>query len=352
MADTTLTFIQNTARRITKKITEAALTTDQLNQYINYFLLYKMPEHLKLKDLREVFTFYTQPGVDTYQTITDPGKATDPFYQFKQRYTNIYQPIYFAGVPGALFTNRESFYAYWPETNLITNLNLSADGINTIFSGTATPVSMLQGSVSFTAVDALGNSIILVDYPQNESPVTAVTPTPIIGALGPVNQPQLLSNPITDSPFGYVNYITGEYLLEFPTPPAALAPIYLDNFPYTPGIPTSMLFFDNIFTLRPVPDRIYTCQFTVDRLPTELLASDQSPDIFQWAEYIALGASLLIFRDSMDMNSMSLLQPEFDKVEMLVQRPTICEAVQAATFSYYKQRRRSYGWWPFGTWPY
>ena len=337
MVDTSLFFIQSTARKISRRVTEAALTTTQLNQYINYFMLYKLPESLKLKDLRKVFEFYTTPNVDTYQTETsDP---LNPFFDFKNKFTNVLQPIYFAGVQGSFYINRDQFYSYWPQTNLISNLNQSGDGVTTVYTGTASPVPMLPNSVSITSLDVMGNSIVLIDYPQPT--------TPLIGALGIVGQPQLLP-----SPYGQINYITGDYSLNFPTPPAAQAQIFIENFIYQPGLPTSMLLFDNIITIRPVPDKTYTVQMTVDALPTELLAEDQSPDIKQWAEYIALGTAMLIFRDNMDFNSINMLQPEFDKVEMLVQRPTICQAVESATFSYYKQRRRSYGWWPFGTWPY
>jgi len=320
---------------ITRKVTEAQLTTTQLDQRINYFMLYKMPESLKLKDLRKVFTFYTQPGVDQYQTTTtDP---LDPFYEFKNKYVNILQPVYFAGLQGGFFTDRTQFFSYWPQTNQITNINQSGDGVTTVFTGTVTPVPMLQGSVSFTSLDVVGESIILTDNPV----------TPLVGALGPVNDPQLIP-----SPYGQINYTTGAFSLNFPTPPAAQAPIYIENIVYMPGLPVSMLLFDNIITIRPVPDKTYTCQLTVDALPTELLASDQSPDLRQWAEYIALGTAMLIFRDNMDFNSINMLQPEFDKVEMMVQRPTICQAVEGATYSYYKQRRRSWGWWPFGNTPY
>lgn len=336
MVNTTLQFIRSTARMISRRVTEAQLTTEQLDQRINYFMLYKMPESLKLKDLRKVFTFYTQPGVDTYQTTTT--NPLDPFYQFKNKYTNILQPVYFAGLLGGFYTDRNQFFSYWPQVNQITNINQSGDGATTTYTGTVTPVPMLQSSVSFTSVNSVGLSIILVDYPNPTSPA--------IGFLGPVNDPQTSA-----VPYGQINYLTGAFSLNFPTPPAAEAPIYIENIIYSAGVPTSMLLFDNILTIRPVPNNTYTCQMTVDALPTELLEADESPDIHQWAEYIALGTALLIFRDNMDFNSINLLQPEFDKVEMLVQRPTICQAVEGATFSYYKQRRRGFGWFPFGMYP-
>ena len=70
-AQSTLLQIQQKVRLITRKPSEQQLTTDQLNQYINTFIMYYFPQHLKLYNLRKTFKFYTQPNVDYYPVTTD-----------------------------------------------------------------------------------------------------------------------------------------------------------------------------------------------------------------------------------------------------------------------------------------
>ena len=76
----TLSQIQTKVRRLTRSVSENQLATADLNNYINTFVLYDFPEHLRLLNLKTVLTFYTQPFVDTYTNNTsDP---TNPLYNF------------------------------------------------------------------------------------------------------------------------------------------------------------------------------------------------------------------------------------------------------------------------------
>jgi hypothetical protein len=66
-------------------------------------------------------------------------------------------------------------------------------------------------------------------------------------------------------------------------------------------------------------------QMEVYMRPTELLQTDQSPQLEEWWQYISYGTAKKIFEDRMDMDSVQLIMPEFKKQEMLVQRRTIVE---------------------------
>jgi hypothetical protein len=61
-----LQAIQTKVRRLTRSPSESQISNDQINDYINTFILYDFPEHLRLFSLRTLLTFYTQPGVDVY----------------------------------------------------------------------------------------------------------------------------------------------------------------------------------------------------------------------------------------------------------------------------------------------
>ena len=92
MAD--LAKIQTKVRRLTRSVSESQLTTAQLNEYVNDFILYEMPERLRTFNLRKSFTFYTQPFIDTYTTDSTPELV-----DFKQKNINVFPPFYFAGRP-------------------------------------------------------------------------------------------------------------------------------------------------------------------------------------------------------------------------------------------------------------
>jgi len=334
--DTSLQNIRTTIRRFTRKPGEDNIATSDIDQKINYFGLYKLPEYTKLMPLRKTLTWYTQPNVDTYATNT--LDVNDPLYDFKNRYANIHPPVFFAGIQGYYYQDRGQFYADWPQINAVDDIGTKGDGATTDFIGTAVSAPMIQRSVIFASLDTLGNPIVLVDYP---SPLS-----PIIGNLGPVNQPQ------TDATlYGSINYVTGQYDLSFPTPPGPGASIYLENINYQPAKPFAMLFYDNTFTIRPVPDNTYVVQINVDALPTELLAEDQSPDIKQWVDVYALGAALLIFRDDMDMESMAQLQPEFDLALALARRSTLINSANMRTPSFYERKNYNGSWFNGSNWP-
>ncbi len=318
MADSTLQEIRTTVRRITRTPSTSQMSDTQLDQYINTFFLFDFPESLRLSVLRTTLTFYTQPGVDIYASnSTDPNNA---LYDFKNLYTAIHQPVYMAGIGAAYTQYRNEFFRIWPKTSFIYDTGARGDSSTTSFSGTLQSVPVMQNEVNFNALDITGTAMILVDNPQ----------TNVSGQLNLVN-----ATPVFPSPYGSINYITGVYTVNFPSAPVQDAPIYAETVPYAPGKPTSMLFYDNQFVIRPIPQAVYPIQVEADQIPTELLASDQNPQINQWAQYIAIGASMKIFRDRMDMDSMQLLMPEFDKQERFVNRPTLENKVNQRTQTIY-----------------
>ena len=58
---TTLTAIQTKVRRLTRTPSEAQLSTDELNNYINTAVIYDFPAQLRTFQLRRPFTFFCNP---------------------------------------------------------------------------------------------------------------------------------------------------------------------------------------------------------------------------------------------------------------------------------------------------
>ncbi len=350
MALATLQNIRDKTRRLTRSPAEAQLSTTQLDDYINTFLLYDFPSELRLFSLRTTLNFFTQPGVDVYETNNIVG---DPLYNFKNRYITIHPQVFMAGVPASFTQYRDVFYGLWPQTNAIVDTGLLGDGTTGPFAGVVPAINnvptfplsnsphLLQRSVVFTALDANGTAMVLTDNPVSNT----------TGAMGLPGVPQTLP-----SPYGQVNYLTGAYSITFPnatmvsTAANPSNPIYVEYIPYVAGKPISMLFYDEKFTIRPVPDRAYQIQLEADIRPTELLLTTQVPEIEQWWQFIAIGTAKLIFQDRVDVESLAMLAPMYREQFNFVQRTTLIQTANMRTQTIYTQGR-STAWGYNGYWP-
>jgi len=315
------------------------LSDSDLDQYINTFIAFDFPEHLRLFSLRTTLTFYTQPGVDVYQSSLIP---TDPLYDFKNKYVAVHQPAYIAGIPASFTQYRDVFYGQWPQTNQVQNTLIFGDGGMGPFTGILntfpqSPTSLgtntgaiLQSSMIFTALDTNSTAMILVDYPVSNT----------MGALGLPNFPQTIP-----SPYGQINYLTGQFTITFPnnTMNSPNNPIWSEFIPYAPGLPISILYYDNQFTLRPVPDKAYAIQLEADITPTQLLLTTDNPQINQWWQFISYGASKKILEDRMDLESVQMIMPEYRNQMNFVNRTSLIQRCNERTTTIYTQGK-SYGW--------
>ncbi len=325
MADSTLSAIQTKVRRLTRSPSTTQLSNADLDQYINTFVLYDFPEHLRLFSLRDTFTFFTQPNIDTYSTTTT--NVNDPLFNFKNKYISIHEPAYIAGYPALFSQSREQFFGIYPIVNSIASIGTAGDGIRTNFTGTVnnanapfpniTNTPILQNQVLFSSIDVNNNALAMKDVPIDSK----------TGLLVAYNA--AIPNPLVNDPNNTINYITGQFSVTFPAPPATGQAINSETVPYVAALPQALCFFDDAFILRPVPDQSYRVNVEVYVRPTELLSTNNvpnpSPDLEQWWQYIAYGAAKKIFEDRMDMDSVQLIMPEFKTQETLVLRKTIVQ---------------------------
>lgn len=335
MADSTLRAIRTKTRRLTRSPSTSQISDAQVDEYINTFILYDLPEQLRLFSLRSTLTFYSQPYVDFYETNT--VNPLDPLYNFKNKYIAIHPPVFIAGIQSYFTQKREQFYGFYPQTNTIADTLLRGNGAAGPFAGTINAHPMLQNNVIITCSDVNGTSMVLVDYPYSN----------FAGDLGLPGQA-----PVHPSVYGDVNYVTGVFAATFAANTLAGAPIFAENIAYQPGKPVAMLFYENAFVLRPVPDKAYSIQVEVDMRPTELLIATDVPLLEQWWQYIAYGASKKIFEDKMDSDSIHMIMPEYKNQENLVLRSTLTQQANERTTTVYTQGK-NYGlpsvW---GSWPY
>lgn len=349
MADSTLTAIQTKVRRLTRSPSESQLTTAQINEYINTFILYDFPEHLRLFSLRTTFTFYANPFQDVYPTDTASfaGVTTNPLYDFQNKYITIHDPIYIAGYPSFFTQSRSQFFGIYPIVNNISSIGTTGNGVTTTFTGTLANVPILQNNVLFDSLNSNNEGLSLVDVPVIDT-VTG-NPTTNGNLYTPGQEPTTPPTVILVN--NTINYVTGVFTITFSGAPASGAVINSQTVSYVASLPQSLLYYNNKFTLRPVPDQPYRVNIEVYKRPVELLVSNQSPELQEQWQYVSYGAAKKVFEDRMDLESVQMIMPEFKKQEALILRRTLVQQTNTRTATIYTEQTSIgasngfWGWW-------
>ena len=383
-----LAAIQQKVRRLTRSPAEAQLTTDDLNNYINTFVMYDFPEHLRMFNLHQRFKFWTNPYQDVYYTnVQGYGGAANAvsqvLYDFQNKYLTINPPLYVAGYQSFYTQSREQFFNIYPNITNISQIGAAGDGATTTFSGVVTNAQgaivspgqsqqtcFVKGEVLFDSVDIYGNGLSLVDIPVLDA--TTGQPT-IYGNLYDPNsseyQAAKATSPLVSAPyfgttvcninatncvnpFNYINYVTGQYVITFPVAPAVGAVINSQTVQVQVSLPQAVCYFDNTFIVRPVPDQPYEINFEVFVRPTQLLFTNSIPQLQEWWQYIAYGTAKKVFEDRMDLESVQMILPEYMKQERLCLRRTIVQITNERSATIYTEQTAgpggNGGFWGWG----
>ena len=309
MANSTLEAIITKVRRLTRSPSTTQLPDADIEEYINTFIQYDFPEHLRLFTLRKNLTFYASPNVDRYAANTI--NVNDPLYNFTNIYTTFHKPAYCDGNELMFSQSQEEFKALYPDVLSVIAI-ASGDGVTLAYNGTLSNIPIIPGTMLVESMDA-GSAPISLSDAQIIDPVTGI-PTEL-GNLVETN---------TGAPVGTINYITGQYVITFTVAPGNDEDINVHYRGHQPSRPNTIFYFDNAFYLRPIPDKVYKITIEAYIRPTELLTY-VSPELEQWWKYIAYGASKMIFEDRSDMEGIQMIMPEFKQQERLVLRRTIVQ---------------------------
>ena len=362
--NSTLQAIRTKVRRLTRSMSENQLSTTELDNYINTFVVYDFPEHLRTFNLRQPFSFWCNPFQDVYPTdeasfgdpVTNPTIVNNPLYNFQNKYITVHPPVYVAGFNTFYTQSREQFFGIYPFVNSIASIGPTGDGVQTQFSGVINSqqalvspnlqqqsVTLLQNKVLFSSIDINNNGLSMIDVPL----IDTLTGNPT--TRGNLYMPGFTpaAPPTVLDPNNNINYFTGAFTVTFQFPPKSGVAINSQTVPSVVARPLSMLYYNNQFTLRPVPDQPYQINFEVYKRPTVLLDSEQVPELEEWWQYIAYGASKKIFEDRMDLESISNILPEYRKQEILCNRRSIVQYTNERTATIYTEQvgRHGNGFW-------
>lgn len=450
-ADSTYTFIEKKVRRLTASASEAALSSVDVQQAVNTFYNTDFPYAIKIDQQRTVYKFLTIPNVDRYPVDVNNLQG------FRA-------PVYFEGIQGNFFKNRDQLYNLYPRyptqfqqgveslsgiitgiaqpsnPTLITSVghglstgaiilienvggmvqlndntytitvidadNFTLNGVdNTAFGaytggGTWTststnlsftlfgnnqnpfpqpnfgilstqlviggidingnPIRIIDdgggvvnsfgvgsnttiGQLIYVQQNAVGNNIYLDSTNQQQPAIPNLSP---IGGQQNANVPNNSYPPIPLTPqyCGTVNYVTTQINLTLPFPLAAGSQLNIWASTYQVGRPYNLLFWNNEFTIRPVPDNVYLCEVETYQTPAQFMDTTNHPVLNQWAQYIAYGAAREILRDRQDMEGVANLEEGFKRQEALVLERQAVEEIGQPNITLFNTTQTGYGY--------
>jgi len=164
-----------------------------------------------------------------------------------------------------------------------------------------------------------GNGNLQLQTPNSVTSVPVQTTNPPVPGMYNVNT----GNPglLTVLNVGSVNYVTGAFTINFATAGvvpdnAVTATLWVSQ--YQTGRPYSMMFWNNEFTIRPIPDKVHKVEIETYLTPVQFLLSTDNPILNQWWKLLAYYASQEILRDRQDFDGVAGLQEGMKRQEGLV----------------------------------
>jgi len=135
----------------------------------------------------------------------------------------------------------------------------------------------------------------------------------------------------------YVNYLTGEINVTFPQNVPVGNNINVQCYFFQSGLPRSMLYYNNVITLRSVPAKQYLVELDAYMTPAAFLSSSDALPFGYMSEYIARGAARKILSDTNDVEQFQFYEPLFHEQEQLVWKRSQRQWTATRTESLYSQ---------------
>lgn len=366
-ADSTYAMIEKKVRRLTASASSASLSSADIQQAVNTFYNQDFPYAIKLDQTRSVYRFLTIPNVDRYPVDVNNMQG------FRA-------PVYFQGIQGNFFKNRDQLFNLYPRYP--TQFQpVGGDGVTTsftfsLFANNVNPYpqtnfGILSGNLVIGGIDVNGNPIRIVDdggAVVNSFGIGSNTTSgqllfiqqnnvgdnvyldgtnaqqPAIPPQSPLPIPSPPTSPPSQLYVGTVNYVTTQITVNFPVAPAAGSMITVWAPTYQVGRPYNLLFWNNEFTIRPVPDQVYQVEVETYQTPSQFMNTTDNPVLNQWWQYLAYGAAVEILRERQDMEGVQNLMEGFKRQEALVLERQAIEEIQQPNITLFNTTQTGYGY--------
>jgi len=340
----TLQDIRNKVRRITGRTSDSQITNGEIDNYINTFYVYDLPEHLKLDSLKVNYQFLTTANQAIYDFDPEVYLVNMP-------------PVYIAGYQSYMTQSRENFYRVNSTFQYKQDSVAVGNGTPGPYTGILTTTYIMQGYKRNPPGAYSGSTTVLprdiiwgiLFSGKGVAGTNGIAPSInlIDDGQGNLFDPADLNcNPAAAR--GTINYITGAFTLtNFASNIDNLQPINAQYVAYRPSRPQSVIYFNNQFMLYPVPDQAYMVSFEAFKYPTSLVNVGDTPQLMEWWQLLAYGAADKIFADNADFENMAKFRPLLDEQMRLVQRRTITQYSSERTASIYTEQTQ-FAQFPFG----
>ena len=350
MGIATLQDIITKIRKLTVTSNSTQLTDAQIIDSINSYYLYDFPAQFRSLKLKEKYVFNTVRGIDTY-----------PFDS--EHYTTVEAPAYCMKRNIQVFYDQTPFQAYYAASMnwQIQNNFTQGNGNPGLYAGSAlinTPNTCIvrsQNNNPSVTTPLNSTSNFLVSPTQPTFPLANISRVQNLLITGQIALGQTANvtddgagNLIGDCISGTIDYSTGVISnLEFTNNIVAGSNIQVQYIPVQMNIPFSILFYQNQFTLRPVPDQGYTIEIIAYRQPSQALlgSSDPNvpnmggiPELREWWEVLCFGCAKKIYQDRIDMDGVAMMDQFLKDAMDLAQTRTYAELGKQRVPSIYAQQ--------------
>lgn len=349
----TLADIRTKVRRITARPSVTQISDAEIDNYINTFYRFDMPEHLRLQNLRYNHQFTTTANI--------------PVYDFpRDLYLTEMPPVFIAGYQSYMTQSRENFFRINPTLNFLQQSVYTGNNTTGPYTGQFlinTPITPgfkpnPPGAYTANAANLIAaqflNWNIVVSALGTPDPISGIPPslTLIDDGLGNLVSPtDTGTTAVTGFVIrGSVNYLTGAISINatgFTSAVPTGNAINVQYIPYVASRPQSVVFYQDQVYLYPIPDQAYTVSFEAYKYPTALTVPGESPQLQEWWQMLAYGAADKIFADNADFESLQKFRPLLEEQMKLALRRTIVQYTSERTATIYSEQT-GHGQYPFG----
>ena len=343
-----LATIRLRVRRRTGRISPHDISDEEIDEQINQVYLYDIPATIRDFSLETTFSFVTRPHVDQYdlrQMQISPGfgrlagdSPPGSLESVADSHTSFGPPAYIEGIEMGWTQSRSRFFnVYGRHTTTTTGRPTNDDRTSFSFSFDPNPILQYQVTASVTLED--GRQINAVDTPHLIDGVVSHTS----GGWKYFNRNETLA--------GSIDYTTGSGDITFDTPIPTDGTVRFEAVPYIPSRPQSLLFYENIIVLRPVPDKAYRIELQAFKRPVAMIEDGSAPHLKEWWQWIAQLTAIKIAQDVGDYELVEQLKPEAENQEDLVMRRTLVERGNRFTPTIFDGGAGGGGYGAFGEFP-
>lgn len=157
---------------------------------------------------------------------------------------------------------------------------------------------------------------------------------------------------------GTINYQTGVISnLTFSAVVPSGNEIKIQYIPVTLGRPNTILFTQQQFIIRPVPDQAYTIELTGYREPSQALLGTTSntapslsgrPELFDWWELLAFGTAKKLYQDRLDTDGIQLMDAFINEKVSEARTRTYGQIGKRQISTIYRDETSSQSYWGWG----